>query len=93
MALRPYTPFLTSMLDHLHHMTPCQVRRLFLILFAVGDGDGKDIDGTGSSMSGGACDDVQIVIRKHLSLSPFAMKRIVSFVASPILSHYETWPN
>jgi len=83
MALRPFTPFLTSMLDHLHQMTPYQVRRIFLILFAVG-GDG-DEDGAGSTMRGGACDDVQIVIRKHLSLTPFAMKRIVSLVVSTIV--------
>ena len=35
-ALRPFAPFLLAMLDHLRHMTPNQVRRLFLLLFAVG---------------------------------------------------------
>jgi Fanconi anemia group D2 protein len=79
-ALRPFTPFLTSMLDHLHNMTPSQVRRLFLLLFAVGgsDGDGNDPMGSDTRRAGGTCDDVHIVIRKHLSLAPFAMKRIVS---------------
>ena len=88
MALRPFTPFLTSMLDHLHHLTPYQVRRLFLILFAVGDGDQGDEGAAGMTMRGGACDDVQIVIRKHLSLTPFAMKRIVSctFLILPAIS-------
>lgn len=46
-----------------------RIIRLFLLLFAVG---GDDDDGGGG---GGACD---IVIRKHLSLAPFAKKRIVS---------------
>jgi len=85
MALRPFTPFLTSMLDHLHHMSSSQVRRLFLLLFAVGYGnnsggdDGDDINmgaASAAGAGGGACDDVHIVIRKHLSLGPFAMKRI-----------------
>ncbi|KAL7541555.1 hypothetical protein ACHAXR_011033 [Thalassiosira sp. AJA248-18] len=74
MALRPFTPFLTSMLDHLHHMTTGQVRRLFLLLFAVGGGDGDGDDGDlDGGIRGSACD---IVIRKHLSLAPFAKKRI-----------------
>lgn len=92
-ALRPFTPFLTSMLDHLHNMTPSQVRRLFLLLFAVGGSDGEGDDAArpmgGTNGTGGAtrrtrgtCDDVHIVIRKHLSLAPFAMKRIVSFTDS-----------
>ncbi|KAL3799645.1 hypothetical protein ACHAW5_004516 [Stephanodiscus triporus] len=81
-ALRPFTPFLTSMLDHLHNMTPSQVRRLFLLLFAVGGSDGEGEDaarpmGGATRRTGGACDDVHIVIRKHLSLAPFAMKRIL----------------
>ncbi|KAL3808327.1 hypothetical protein ACHAXA_004056, partial [Cyclostephanos tholiformis] len=77
-ALRPFTPFLTSMLDHLHNMTPSQMRRLFLLLFAVGgsEGDGDDTMGDATRRTGGTCDDVHIVIRKHLSLAPFAMKRI-----------------
>ena len=70
-ALRPFTPFLTSMLDHLHNMTPSQIRRLFLLLFAVGGNDEEGGDGNNR-----ASDDVHIVIRKHLSLTPFAMKRI-----------------
>ena len=90
MALRPYTPFLTSMLDHLKSMSSSQVRRLFLLLFAVGYGDGDEGDGSrqlgaasaagsgGGGGGGGACSDVHIVITKHLSLAPFSMKRIVS---------------
>ncbi len=89
MALRPYTPFLTSMLDHLHHMTPYQVRRLFLILFAVGnDNDDNDVEGAaGTTVRGGACDDIQICIRKHLSLAPFAMQRIVSLFLFQQFNH------
>ena len=77
-ALRPFTPFLTSMLDHLNHMTTSQVRRLFLLLFAVGgeeEGGVGDVGGTTGSMGGAVTD---IVIRKHLALAPFAKKRIVS---------------
>lgn len=77
-ALRPFTPFLTSMLDHLHHMTTSQVRRLFLLLFAVGgdeEGGGGGTGGTTGSMGGAVTD---IVIRKHLALAPFTKKRIVS---------------
>jgi len=85
MALRPYTPFLTSMLDHLKSMSSSQVRRLFLLLFAVGYGDGDEGEGSqlgaasaaGGGGAGGACSDVHIVITKHLSLAPFSMKRIV----------------
>ena len=73
-ALRPFTPFLTSMLDHLHHMTPSQVRRLFLLLFAVGDEE--DDGGAGPSSMGNSVTD--IVIRKHLALASFEKKRIVS---------------
>ena len=84
-TLRPFAPFLISLLDHLHHMTPTQVRRLFLLLFAVGDEDDEDNGGgvagpmmrTSGRTGGGACDDVYIVIKKHLSLAPLAKKRIV----------------
>ena len=89
MALRPYTPFLTSMLDHLKSMSSSQVRRLFLLLFAVGYGDGDEGEGSqlgaasaaGGGGAGGACSDVHIVITKHLSLASFSMKRIVSLTA------------
>ena len=77
-ALRPFAPFLTSMLDHLHHMTPGQVRRLFLLLFAVGvEEEGAEVAGEarGGSMGGAVTD---IVIRKHLNLASFEKKRIVS---------------
>jgi hypothetical protein len=59
-----------SMLDHLHNMTPSQVRRLFLLPFAVGgsDGDGSDPMGSATIRAGGTCDDVHIVIRKQLLL-------------------------
>ena len=79
-ALRPFTPFLTSMLDHLHNMTTGQVRRLFLLLFAVGLGGGDTGEGAGgeASMQDISGTDVGIVIQKHLSLAPFAKKRIVS---------------
>jgi len=87
-ALRPFAPFLISLLEHLHHMTTAQVRRLFLLLFAVcGEwNDEKDDDDMAAAASaasssfgrtgGGACDDVYIVIKKHLSLSSFAKKKI-----------------
>ena len=89
MALRPYTPFLTSMLDHLKSMSSSQVRRLFLLLFAVGYGDGDEGEGSqlgavsaaGGGGAGCACSDVHIVITKHLSLAPYSMKRIVSLTA------------
>ena len=88
-ALRTFTPFLSSMLDHLHQMSTSQVRRLFLLLFAAGsddDGSGHDDEmisgglggGGGSSTMGSACDDVQIVIEKNLSHVQLPNKRIVS---------------
>ena len=87
-ALRPFTPFLTSMLDHLHNMTTGQVRRLFLLLFAVGLGEGAEGEAGMQDISG---TDVGIVIQKHLSLAPFAKKRIVSsFRCCLSLSQQET---
>lgn len=88
-ALRTFTPFLSSMLDHLHQMSTSQVRRLFLLLFAAGsddDGSGHDDEmisgglggGGGSSTMGSACDNVQIVIEKNLSHVQLSNKRIVS---------------
>ena len=86
--LRTFTPFLSSMLDHLHQMSTSQVRRLFLLLFAAGsDDDGRGHDDEmisgglgvgGSSAMGSACDDVQIVIEKNLSHVQLSNKRIVS---------------
>eukprot|EP00579_Thalassiosira_antarctica_P028848 CAMPEP_0202023654 /NCGR_PEP_ID=MMETSP0905-20130828/52355_1 /ASSEMBLY_ACC=CAM_ASM_000554 /TAXON_ID=420261 /ORGANISM="Thalassiosira antarctica, Strain CCMP982" /LENGTH=294 /DNA_ID=CAMNT_0048586081 /DNA_START=1 /DNA_END=881 /DNA_ORIENTATION=- len=59
-------------------MTPSQVRRLFLLLFAVGGGEDEGMDanvgGMAAGSMGGAATD--IVIRKHLALAPFAKKRI-----------------
>ena len=77
-ALRPFAPFLISLLDQVNHMTPSQLRRLFLLLFAVGAEDEERMNGMLTGRMGGACDDIHIVIRKHLSLSPFSKKRIVS---------------
>jgi len=51
-ALRPFTPFLTSMLDHLRHMSPGQVRHLFLLLFAV---KGEEDNDGGMLATGSGC--------------------------------------
>lgn len=61
-SLKPFSAFITSMLDSLQNMTLAQVRRLFIILFSLAD----EADG----------DDVHIVIRKNLSHSNIRMKRI-----------------
>ncbi|KAL7552476.1 hypothetical protein ACHAWF_016165 [Thalassiosira exigua] len=68
-SLRPFVPFLTSLLDLLSHMTTGQARRLFLLLFAVGSDGDEGGDGAGSSVA-------TIVIQKHLTLAPFTKKRI-----------------
>ena len=60
--LKPFSAFITSMLDSLQNMTLAQIRRLFIILFTLAD----ESDG----------DDVHIVIRKNLSHSNIRMKRI-----------------
>ncbi|GMH75221.1 hypothetical protein TrLO_g9395 [Triparma laevis f. longispina] len=60
--LKPFSAFITSMLDSLSNMTLPQIRRLFVTLFTLAD----DTDG----------DDVRIVIRKHLSHANVRMKRI-----------------
>ena len=52
-ALRPFMLFITSMWDHLQHMTPSQVCLLFLLLFAVGGGGDTEIDAD----VGGGCFD------------------------------------
>ena len=61
-TLKPFAPFLLSILDSLTTLTESQVRRLFVILFAVHD----DEDGA----------NIHIVIRKYLSHSSMAMKQI-----------------
>ena len=69
------------MVDHLHHMTLIQVRRLLLLLFVVAGGGEEEIDadvGGMAGLMGGAATD--IVIRKHLALAPFANKRIGSIL-------------
>lgn len=79
-SLRPFIPFFTSLLDFIQQLTPSQVRKLFIILFAVGD------DGTmDNSASAGGYDDVHIVIRKHLSQRAISMKQIVSTSISVFL--------
>jgi len=78
-SLRPYAPFLISLLDHVQQLSAGQVRKLFLLLFAVGNNDDDDNNGAMRSSGGGGmggCDDVHIVIRKHLSLATIAMKQI-----------------
>lgn len=80
-ALRTFTPFLASMLDHLHQMSTSQIRRLFLLLFACGLEENEDLTSGGlgsSSGMGGASDEIQIVIEKNLSHGQLANKRIVS---------------
>ena len=72
-SLRPFAPFLLSLLDYIPQMSTTQIRQLFLILFLIGD-----ISSSGSS---GGFDEVQIVIRKYLSQNNFSMKRIVSVLA------------
>ena len=67
--LRPFAPFLLSLLDFIPQLSTSQIRQLFIILFSIGDI---------SSSSNSGFDDVQIVIRKYLSQSSLSMKRIVS---------------
>jgi Fanconi anemia group D2 protein len=70
-ALRPFTPFLTSLLDHLPNMSTFQVRKLFVLLFTVG-AEGEE--GTG----GGLCGEAGILIKKYIGLNDFTKKQIVS---------------
>jgi len=83
-TLRPFRPYLASLLDHVRRLTPSQVRRLFLVLFSMGgndeDGANGDALGGGRRVGTGGCDDVHIVIRKYLSQASVALKRIVRSV-------------
>lgn len=76
-ALRPFTPFLTSLLEHLVQMTPSQVRRLFTMLFTIG-ADSEEIRGGGGAQDGGAINEASIIIKKYLGLQDDSKKRIVS---------------
>ena len=67
-SLRPYAPFFTSLLDFIPQLSIDQVRKLFLILFAVGEDSCADV----------GYDDVHIVIRKYLSQNSITAKRVVS---------------
>ena len=72
-ALRPFTPFLTSLLEHLLQMTTSQVRRLFMLLFAVG------VDNDDGAKDGGIVNEATIIIKKYLGIhGDYAKKRIVS---------------
>lgn len=84
--LRPFLPFISSLLDCVHKLQPCHLRILFLLLFSVGtDNNGHESthdmnisnknQRTGKIISH-CCNDVHIVIRKFLALSPISMKRI-----------------
>lgn len=82
-SLRPFLPFLTSLLDNVQQFSARHLRKLFLLLFHVGNDDDVDDTMAGASTNiglGGGCDDVHIVIRKHLSLPQISMKRIVSAI-------------
>ncbi|KAL3790149.1 hypothetical protein HJC23_009586 [Cyclotella cryptica] len=73
-ALRPFMPFLSSMLENLDHMTPYQVRKLFILLFTVGF---QEEDGILGLMGGGsACGEADIIIRKYLCQNDYEKKRI-----------------
>jgi len=98
-SLRPFLPFLTSLLDNVQRFSPKQLRRLFLLLFRVGvDEEEGDNTMAGASTNiglGGGSDDVHIIIRKHLSLPQICMKRIgiigsVCFAASRSLNVSES---
>ena len=82
-SLRPFRPYLSSLLDYVRSMTPSQLRRLFMVLFTVGgnDDDGDDDMGGPRKVGVGGCDDVQIVIRKYLAMPSAFLKRIVSQIS------------
>jgi hypothetical protein len=73
-SLRPFLPFITSLLDNVQYFESKILRKLFLLLFSVGL-DESGVDNLDGNISGG-CDDVHIVIRKHLSLPHSSMKQI-----------------
>lgn len=76
-ALRQFTPFLTSLLEHLLQMTSSQVRKLFMLLFTIGT-DNKELRDGCSPQDGGAINEASIIIKKYLGLQDDAKKRIVS---------------
>ena len=97
MVLKQYYPFLSSMLQHLKPMSSSQLRRLFLLLFAVGYEGSEDKEdvalrtANSSSIKDGmrgsdGCADIHIVIAKHLALAPLSMKKIVSHACTCFLS-------
>jgi len=97
MVLKQYYPFLSSMLQHLKPMSSSQLRRLFLLLFAVGYEGSEDKEddalrtANSSSIKDGmrgsdGCADIHIVIAKHLALAPLSMKKIVSLCCTCLLS-------
>jgi Fanconi anemia group D2 protein len=75
-ALRPFTPFLTSLLEHLIHMTLSQVRKLFMLLFTVGVDD-EELNHGGGVQDGGAINEASIIIKKYLGIHDDYKKRIV----------------
>lgn len=82
-ALRQFTPFLTSLLEHLLQMTSSQVRKLFMLLFTIG-ADGKELLDGGGAQDGGAINEASIIIKKYLGLQDDSKKRIVSDCIVPI---------
>jgi len=81
-SLRPFRPYLSSLLDYVRGMTSSQLRRLFMVLLMVGDDGDNDMDGP-RKVGVGGCDDVQIVIRKYLAMPSAFLKRIVGRTSSP----------
>lgn len=83
-SLRPFRPYLSSLLDYVRGMTSSQLRRLFMVLFTVGGNDDDGDHGMGGprKVGVGGCDDVQIVIRKYLAMPSAFLKRIVSLQIS-----------
>ena len=61
--LRPFSAFITAMLDCMSTMTLSQIRRLFMVLFCL---NAEDSEG----------DTILIILRKHLSHSSLRMKRV-----------------
>lgn len=77
-ALRPFVPFLTSLLEHLLIMTPSQARKLFMLLFTVGVDNEGLLEGSGAQ-DGGVINEASIIIKKYLGIQDdYSKKRIVS---------------
>ena len=86
-SLRQFTPFLTSLLEHLLQMTSSQVRKLFMLLFTIG-ADTEELRGGGvGAQDGGAINEASIIIKKYLSLQDETKKRIVSLCISRSHQH------